>query len=445
MGTGLGHYIPLLLYIGFWVMSLVSLLNEPLWGFYYMLPFVPYRTLRDHFQTYPLGENMITILLLSVIIGALLRGKRLPKSKLYFIWLVFAIFTYLSMWMGTMMGTEPAPLWITDITFLTWKDYMVIPLIFVASGLVLEDRKSIRNAVIITAVTLLFIDRSCLLDSMSHSWAKFDENKRGTGPLAYGPNQTATFLAQFAMFFWGIGQFLKKKYKPLCYALVAVTIVDVVYTFSRGGYLALLFGVLVLGLLKDRKLLVVLGVFLITWQTVVPKAVVERVSMTQTADGQLEASAQERVDLWNDALESFMRDPVFGTGFASFQEGQHVGSLRDTHNWYVKVMVETGIVGMMIVLVMLYQMLAIGFRLYRRATDPFYRGLGLGLFACVCTCLVANLFGDRWTYVEITGLVWMLVAASVRALELSTAEATVPLAVAQIKTEVGKNPYMAYR
>jgi putative inorganic carbon (hco3(-)) transporter len=108
-------------------------------------------------------------------------------------------------------------------------------------------------------------------------------------------------------------------------------------------------------------------------------------------------------------------------------------------------MVETGIVGMIIVLVMLYEMLAIGFRLYRRATDPLYRGLGLGLLVCVCCCLVANLFGDRWTYVEITGLVWVLVAASTRALELPASDVVVPLTPAKINNEVVKNPYLAYR
>lgn len=444
MGLGLAHYIPVVLYIGFWVMSLISLAKEPLWGFYYMCPFVPYRTLRDHFQAYPLGENMITILLLSVIIGALFRGKHLPKSRLYLIWLVFAIFTYLSMWMGTAMGTEPAPLWITDVTFQTWKDYMVIPLIFVASGLVLEDRKAIRNAVAIIAITLLAIDRSYLLESMSHTWANFDENKRGDGPLSYGPNQTAAFLAQFAIFFWGLGQFLKKKYKLICYALVALTIVNVGFAFSRAGYLALLVGLFILALVKDRKLLLVLGAFLLTWQAVVPKAVVQRVNMTKTADGQLEASAQERVELWTNAEQAMISRPILGSGFASYQLGEHIDNLRDTHNWYVKVMVENGIVGMIIVLFMLYDMLAIGLRLYRRATDPLYRGLGLGLFACVCTCLVANFFGDRWTYIEITGLVWVLVAASARALELLTSDVPAPLAMTKTKPEV-VNPYMAYR
>ena len=70
---------------------------------------------------------------------------------------------------------------------------------------------------------------------MSRSWANFDENKRDGGPLGYGSNQTAAFLAQFAMFFWGFAQFLKrKKIKLLGYGLVALTLFATMYTFSRG-------------------------------------------------------------------------------------------------------------------------------------------------------------------------------------------------------------------
>ena len=107
MGTGLGHYIPLVAYLGFWVAIIASLAGRPLWGFYYMLPFLPYRTLRDHFLDYPLGANVLTILVLAVIVGALLQGKRLPKSKLYLIWLVFGIYLYFSMWLGTALGNAP--------------------------------------------------------------------------------------------------------------------------------------------------------------------------------------------------------------------------------------------------------------------------------------------------------------------------------------------------
>ena len=101
MGLGLVHYLPLVAYIGFWIMCVVSLTGRPLLGLYYMIPFLPYRALRDHFLDFPLGSNVLTILILSVIMGALIKGKRLPKSKLYILWLIFGIYLYISMWWGT--------------------------------------------------------------------------------------------------------------------------------------------------------------------------------------------------------------------------------------------------------------------------------------------------------------------------------------------------------
>lgn len=424
MGTGIGHYIPLVAYLGFWIMCLVSLTGKPLLGLYYMLPFLPYRTMRDHFLDLPLGANVLTILVVCVIVGGILSGKRLPKSKLYPIWMIFGIYLYFSMWIGTALGNAPPPLWLSDLNFVTWKDYMLIPLVFVAAGLVVEDRKAIRTVVLLTAFSLLFIDRSSLFESMTRTWTSFDENKRSGGPLGFGSNQTAAFLAQFAMFFWGLALFLKrKKPKILSYGLVALTLFTTMYTFSRGAYLAVLVTVFILGLLKDRKLLIVLGIFLFTWQVIVPAPVRERVSMTKDANGQLEASAQERVSLWQNAEKSIISSPIFGTGFATFQYGEHVDNLKDTHNWYVKVMVETGIIGLIIILFMLQQLLSLSYRLFRRAMDPLYRGIGLGLFLAICCSMVANFFGDRWTYLEITGLLWVLIAATIRATELEAAKA----------------------
>ena len=338
------------------------------------------------------------------------------------------------MWMGAALGNAPVPLWLHDKNFVVWKDYMVIPLVLMATGLVVEDRKTVRTVILITAISLLFIDRSCILESMQHSWAKFDESKRDFGPLAYGSNLTAAYLAEFAMFFWGFVQFVKaKKYKLLGYGLIALTVFALMYTFSRGGYAALLFGLLVLGLLKSRKLLVLLGVFLLTWQLIVPVAVRERVIMTKNENGQLESSAEERVELWKEAWDTFVHSPVVGKGFATYGYSHHVvANLEDTHNVFVKVMVETGVLGLILFFILLEQIFALGYRLFRCADDPLYKGLGLGLVLLMCACVVANCFGDRWTYLEISGPLFVLVGAAARAAQLAASElASKPASIAR--------------
>lgn len=425
-------------------MAIRALIGKPLQTFYFIILLLPYRTLRDHFLAYPLGSNVLTILVISVIVGALIQGKKLPKSRLYFIWLIMGIYLYFSMWLGTALGHANAPLWTHDLNFATWKDYMLIPLVFVAAGLVVEDRKAVRAVILMTAISLLLIDRSALMDSMSRTWGSFDESKRDGGPLGFaGSNGLAAFLAQFSMFFWGFCQFLKRrKAKLLCYALVATTLFATMYTFSRASYLAVVVGTLLLGILKDRKLIVVVAVFLFTWQAIVPTAVTQRVTMTTNSDGQLEASAKERVELWENAKKTFYSEPIFGTGYATFQYSDHVDDLKDTHNWYVKVLIETGIIGGIIALVLLQQMLALAYRLFRRATDPLYQGLGLGLFLAISASIVLNCFGDRWTYLEITGLLWALIGTAASAARFTEPELAPEAATLDSSTSV--NPYMAF-
>src|SRR5215472_6462849 len=104
-GLGLTSYIPAILYGTAWIMCLVALLGRPLITFYFLIPLLPYETLREHFADFPLGGNILSFLVYSVVLGALLHGKRLPKSGIYTIWAFFGIYLYLSMWYGALVGT----------------------------------------------------------------------------------------------------------------------------------------------------------------------------------------------------------------------------------------------------------------------------------------------------------------------------------------------------
>src|SRR5207245_9012855 len=85
------------------------------------------------------------------------------------------------------------------------------------------------------------------------------------------------------------------------------------YTFSRGAYIAFLVGLGFLGVVKQRKWLLVMLVGLIGWQVFLPNSVQERMTMTYTEEGELGSSAQTRVQLWEDAMKLFHQHPILGT------------------------------------------------------------------------------------------------------------------------------------
>ena len=139
----------------------------------------------------------------------------------------------------------------------------------------------------------------------------------------------------------------------------------------------------------------------LAWQTVLPTTVVERITMTEEPDGQLEASAAKRIDLWQHAVDVFKSNPTFGIGFGAFglsiPKGAYEG-LTDTHNFYLRMLSEQGILGITSFFIILLAAMRSGWRLYRKGQSEFHRGLGLGFMGCVVAILVTNVFGDRWSY-----------------------------------------------
>jgi len=119
------------------------------------------------------------------------------------------------------------------------------------------------------------------------------------------------------------------------------------------------------------------------------------------------------VDLWNESWDSFVQSPIVGKGYATFQYGQHTDDLKDTHNLYVKYLVETGIIGLVMVMILLQQMFSLGYRLFRGGSDPLYRGLGLGLILAT-TCAVVTNFLGQWNFIKSLAPWWVLLGAGAR-------------------------------
>lgn len=416
---GLAGYQPLVLYIGAIVAFLLSIVWKPRIGLYYLVPLLPMQTVRYWLHAYPFGEKLVDVLLLGVLIGLFIHAERpiFASARMNAILILFVALTYLSLWQGAFYLGGPLPLSYLDPRFSDWKNYVEMMVFFFVAAAAIRTPKQMMILVALMCVSVLMVNRANHSTISGRDYSQFSDDLRDAGPLGYaGENGMGAFQAEFAVFLIGMAAFVKRRLLKIGIWLVAFTcIYCLVFSFSRGGYVGFLIGVFILGIVKERKLLVALLVILVAWQSLVPTAVTERVLMTYQ-DGQIDSSAGERVTIWQDALQVIREEPVFGTGFDTYKFMGRVGPYNDTHNYYLKILLELGFVGLLIFLCVLGVAAGMSWRLFRRAKDPFLSSLGCAFFSMVVCAIVVNFFGDRWSYLQVNGFLWVLLGCTARGL-----------------------------
>jgi putative inorganic carbon (HCO3(-)) transporter len=431
MHIGLESIVDSLLYPAFIVAFLLSVFWRPIIGIYFLLPLIPLQELRYHLNTYPLGSSVLGITLLGVVLGLLLKGKSpFPKTPWTGLILVYILYTFVSLWLGWFYVGDPVPL-PGEARFAVWQDYMMMPVTLLLVAALKPTKRQIVLLLLVMAFSALLLDRGFWSDVGGRDFSRYNVDLREGGGIGYaGVNGLAAFEAQVAIFLVALAGFERRRLLRLSYyGFAFISAVCLMYTLSRGGYLALLAGWVFLGLVKQRKLLIPLVVFGLTWTAIVPNAVRQRVDMTYSERKQeLDHSSETRVTLWEDAMQLFDANPVVGTGFGTYAHLHRVGNYEDTHNFFLKVLVETGVLGLLLFLWLLAKLFRAAYRFSRTARDPFFASLGLGLAAWLVTSCVANLFGDRWTYMQITGFMWVIGGLVAQAMLLEKASAEAPAA-----------------
>ena len=413
---------PLAIYLGAIAAFILSVFWKPQIGLYYLVPLLPMQTVRYWLHAYPFGEKIVDILILGVVIGLFFHGERplfLP-SPLNKILILFCVLLYFGLWQGSFYLGAPLPISLDDYRFSDWKNYVEMMLLFFVAGSVIRTPRQMGIIIALMCVSVLLVNRSYHDTIGGRDYSQFSDNLRDAGPLGYaGENGMGAFQADFAVFLIGLAAFTKKVGQKLAILGVAFTcIYSLIFTFSRGGYLGFLVGLLVLGVVKQRKLLIVLAVFLVAWQSLVPDAVTQRIQMTYQEGQGLDHSAGDRVAIWRDALQVFDHDPILGTGFDTYKYMGRVADFQDTHNYYVKVLLETGIIGLLVFLSLIAAAGRMTWRLYTNARDPRLRSLACALLAFLSCAVVVNFFGDRWTFLQVNGFFWILLGCVARGLFL---------------------------
>jgi putative inorganic carbon (HCO3(-)) transporter len=452
MGTGLGHFLPQLLYV-FFLLGCVISLFRPRFGIFVLIPCLPQQTGRYHILEYPLGNHFIDLLMLSIAAGLILSGKRLfPKTPFGKVFAALFIVSYIGLWAGSLILGATPPVWFTQ-RVMDWIYYMRLPILFYLVLASIENVRQMKILLLLMGLSFLWVEKGFYQTMRGRNTSHYNDNIRDAGPLGWaGQNGLAAFELECTVFLIGPLACLgwKLHYRAAILTMGAAGVLGVLFSYSRGAYLGMAGAAAYAGIFKMRILLVALLVTIVAAPAILPQSVIERVLMTYDTTGQLESSAQERVELWNDALHLIQREPIFGVGYDGFaiyrgQEAQEtaINGLRDTHNIYVRALIETGVVGLVILIVLFVSLFRAGHALFREAHDPFLRGLGLGFATQMVAVILCNFFGDRWTYIEISGFTFTLAAMVTRARwitqESEAADAEMAGGAPPITTGLGAN------
>jgi O-antigen ligase len=203
-----------------------------------------------------------------------------------------------------------------------------------------------------------------------------------------------------------------RRIRQMAAILIVCIIPSFLFTQSRTSYLALIPVVLVLGLFSRRKV-IMLGLIiaaLLVSPLFLPSVVNQRILFTfnqpansgQVAIGniRLDTSTSARLKDWKNAFLAWTRHPILGHGVTGY-------NFVDAQ--YPRVLTETGIVGFIAFMYLLFSIFRLAIDNLRNLKTPNFKGLSIGFLAGYIGLLVHSLGANTFIIVRIMEPFWFFV------------------------------------
>jgi len=424
LGWGLSKILVLPLYVTTILVIILTIFKRIEYGIFFLLPFIPHQNILNYLNDLPLGKDVNDIIMIAIFIRWIIDKRRsgesfLIKTPLNLALILFILWTYIEVWWGASYFNHPAPLSLADPRVIFWKNLIRIPLLFLIIVNNIKNPKHIKIIMLLMIIAIVMLDRSFYNIAQYADLSHYSDTQKVGGMESLGGNELAVCLAMYVVVFVALFSYVRNIWvKVLLFGPIWLTYYCIAFLFSRSGYLAAIAGWAVIGFLKDKRVFIVLIAMILFWQVLLPTAVKERIEMTKTEDG-YDATTQQRFGMWKFGQDIVMSSPILGAGidashyFDISPEG-FSSTWHSFHNSYVQQAVETGLVGFGIYLWIFTLMIKAGWRLFRIGQEDFQKAIGLGLIACVFSCLAGNVAGGYWNYFSVVGYMYVLAALVMR-------------------------------
>lgn len=410
MNFGLSEAIVPIIYVSFILVSLITLFFKIEAGIFYIIFFLPLQNVMDKLLVFPYGKDFLDILIVIMLIKSIpvfikdhADAFQLKSNRKILLLIAYSLISV------TILGTMQQ--------FIIWKNFAIMLFLYFIVFVNIKNTDDIKKIIVITAISMFLMD----IYFMKNFYVPthFSPNRRGTGTFSYlGPNELAIFYAWYTPIIIALFFYEKNKVLKGFFGLVSLfNIYPLLYTFSRSGYIVFLIACFVFAIVKSRLLLVVLIMLVLTWQVILPLPVVERINMSYLEGSGYDQSIKERGGLIRAGVESFLRSPIYGYGFAKtaslgFRDGITDKNRKSLHNGVVQILVDMGIIGLLIFIAIYVSAAKSGWNLYVSSIDEISQGLGLGFFICSLTVLFTLFVGNVWIYLNVNGFFWVYFAVT---------------------------------
>jgi len=416
------YYGPLLIYIVSFPVMFMTLFRVEI-GILFFITLVPIISAMKKIVEFPGGNQFADFLLISIVLGwllgALRENRRIFRSSFVNGVVILVVFgSIINLIRGyTFMEFSPD---IDLIRLQDWKNYMILPLIYFIAINNIDKEKIVKWIIVCVCLNMLVMDFNFYTTFRWFKGWHYSHSMRISGPFTFlGPNELGVFYTMYTFLLLGLSYYIEnKKLKYFVLFVCACNFYPIVYSYSRAAYTSAIAGILILGIIKDRKLLLLLIALLIFYRFVLPNSVVERIDMTfldkeEISEEQRESSAFDiggatlevtgRKQIWERAMKYFEEEPLLGIGFETFvtQEGYI------THSLFLRILAEQGLVGATIFVIFIFTLLRQSYKLFKRSRLKLGQGIGLGFFTCVIVHLVGSISGDQSLYYNLMATFWL--------------------------------------
>ncbi len=237
----------------------------------------------------------------------------------------------------------------------------------------------------------------------------------------FGPFDNPNIFAEYLTFVLPIALvfvFTERRFwgKTVWAVVVAVAGAALVATFSRGGWLAAVIGVLVLGILWEPRLLAVTALLAAALPAMAPEQVINRAASI----GSLEDSSNTfRLSIWLAVFRMIRAYWLTGIGLGTAAFNQVYPQFMvagtpaiHTHNLYLQLALELGVPGLLVFLWLLMAVLAQAYRALPQLSHGD-KGVLVALMAALTGFLLHGAVDNVWYSPKLTLLFWVVLGLTV--------------------------------